>query len=162
MFPVPWNPWGASYVPSPPPPQATNFTILITSSQGPYISATLYEHQQAKSTFQSWSLSSTFPAAWAKSQPTTQPCYFNKKNNNNNNNNYWPFLYQRPIIYLEQTWANIVSSGAASTLQCISSVAEWLYSKGGREGGAGVVGWVVVVKRRVISKVVWGKGRGNA
>lgn len=34
---------------------------------------TLYEHQQAKSTFQSWRCSSTFPAAWAKSQPTTQP-----------------------------------------------------------------------------------------
>ena len=30
-------------------------------------------HQQAKSTFHSWSFSSTLPTAWAKSHPTRQP-----------------------------------------------------------------------------------------
>lgn len=34
----------------------------------------LYEHQQAKSTFQSCSLTGTLPTAWARSKPTTIPC----------------------------------------------------------------------------------------
>eukprot|EP00754_Rhynchopus_humris_P036969 Rhum_TRINITY_DN19070_c0_g1::Rhum_TRINITY_DN19070_c0_g1_i1::g.169202::m.169202 len=36
----------------------------------------LYVHQHAKSTFQSCSFRMQLPAAWARSHPTTQPCFF--------------------------------------------------------------------------------------
>src|SRR2546430_10760534 len=35
----------------------------------------LYEHQAAKSTFQSCKASGTLPIAWARSKPTTIPCF---------------------------------------------------------------------------------------
>lgn len=47
---------------------------LMLLSESRSCQLTLYEHQQAKSTPQSCSFSSAFPAAWAQSKPTKQPC----------------------------------------------------------------------------------------